>query len=69
MAEKFAVIPLLTSRFDRAPQLALDHHRMRLGTATKISYACTSPATSDAATQAAVGELRELAEALTEAVG
>ena len=39
MAEKFADIPLLTSRFDRAMQLALAHHRMHLRKATEIPYA------------------------------
>jgi len=38
MAEKFADIPLLTSRFDRAMQLALAHHRMHLRKATEIPY-------------------------------
>lgn len=38
MAEKFTDIPLLTSRFDRAMQLALDHHRMHLRKATKLPY-------------------------------
>ncbi len=38
MAEKFTDTPLLTSDFDRAMQLALDHHRMHLRKATKIPY-------------------------------
>lgn len=38
MAEKFTDTPLLTSRFDRAMQLALDHHRMQLRKDTKIPY-------------------------------
>ncbi len=38
MAEKFADTPLLTSRFDRAMKLALDHHRMHLRKATEIPY-------------------------------
>lgn len=38
MAEKFTDTPLLTSRFDRAMKLALDHHRMHLRKETKIPY-------------------------------
>ena len=38
MAEKFTDTPRLTRRFDRAMQLALDHHRMHLRKATKIPY-------------------------------
>lgn len=39
MAEKLADTPLLTERFDRAMQLALDHHRMHLRKGTALPYA------------------------------
>ncbi len=38
MPEKFAETPLLTERFDRAMQLALDHHRMHLRKGTALPY-------------------------------
>jgi len=38
MAEKFTDTPLLTSKFDRAMKLALDHHRVHLRKETKIPY-------------------------------
>ena len=38
MAEKYADTPLLTERFDRAMQLALDHHRMQLRKGTDLPY-------------------------------
>jgi GTP pyrophosphokinase len=38
MTEKFADTPLLTERFDRAMQLALDHHRMQLRKGTDLPY-------------------------------
>src|SRR4051794_35701937 len=38
MSEKYAETPLLTERFDRAVQLALDHHRMHLRKGTTLPY-------------------------------
>ncbi|MCP9491401.1 MAG: HD domain-containing protein [Solirubrobacteraceae bacterium MAG38_C4-C5] len=38
MSEKYAETPILTERFDRAMQLALDHHRMHLRKGTALPY-------------------------------